>query len=114
MVGDVAVLRPKGKLMGGPETVVIHDKVREMITQKVKEVVIDLGGVRWMNSAGLGTMIGAMISLRNAGGDLKFANIGTRVDDLLTITKLTTIFETYESVEQAVLSFRPEGGHVRP
>ena len=106
MVEGVAVLTPKGKLMGGPETVSVHDKIKDLINTDVKKVVIDLGKVKWMNSSGLGALMGAMTSVRNADGDLKLANVTDKVQSLLMITKLITIFETYDSMEEAVSSFK--------
>lgn len=105
MQGDVAIINLKGKLMGGPETQSIHEKVKELVENGVKKVVIDLGKVKWMNSSGLGALMGAMTTLRNAGGDLKLANVTDKVQSLFMITKLITIFETYNSVEEAVKSF---------
>ena len=106
MAGDVAVLTPKGKLMGGPETVGVHDRIKELINTEVKKVIIDLSKVKWMNSSGLGALMGAMTTVRNADGDLKLACVTDKVQSLLMITKLITIFETYESVEEAVDSFK--------
>ena len=102
MRGDVAVLELKGKLMGGPETSEIHEKIKELIGQGAKKVVADVDKVSWMNSTGLGALIGAMSSLRNAGGDLKLARITENVENLFVITKLVTIFDTFDTVEWAV------------
>jgi anti-sigma B factor antagonist len=106
MIDDIAVLTPKGKLMGGSETVSVHDKIKDLINTDVKKVVIDLGKVNWMNSSGLGALMGAMTSVRNADGDLKLANVTDKVQSLLMITKLITIFETYESIDEATASFK--------
>jgi len=106
MHGDVAVLELKGKLMGGPETSEIHEKVKELIGQGAKKVVADVDKVSWMNSTGLGALIGAMSSLRNAGGDLKLARITENVENLFVITKLVTIFDTFDTVEEAVTAFK--------
>ena len=103
--GDVVVLGVKGNLMGGPETVSIHEKVKELIGEDVKKVVIDLGKVKWMNSSGLGTMMGCMTSLKSAEGDLKLCGVAEKVKSLFMITKLITIFDTHETVEEAVSSF---------
>ena len=105
MEGDVAILTLKGKLMGGPETVGVHEKIKELIDNDVKKVVIDLSKVKWMNSSGLGALMGAMTSLRNADGDLKLACVTDKVESLLMITKLITIFETFETIPEAVESF---------
>ncbi|MFQ5706515.1 MAG: STAS domain-containing protein [bacterium] len=105
MRGDVAVMVLKGKLMGGSETTAIHDKVKELVENNVKKVVIDLARVKWMNSTGLGALMGAMTTLRNNGGELKLANVTEKVQSLFMITKLITIFETFNSVNEAVESF---------
>lgn len=105
MQGEVAVLSIKGKLMGGPETMAIHEKVKELVENNIKKVVIDLGKVKWMNSSGLGALMGSMTTLRNAGGELKLANVTEKVQSLFMITKLITVFETFDKVDQAVSSF---------
>lgn len=104
--GDVAVIELKGKLMGGPETSAIHEKVKNLVDDGIKKVVIDLGKVKWMNSTGLGALMGAMTTLRNHGGELKLANVTEKVQSLFMITKLITIFETYEGVDKAVADFK--------
>ncbi|HPG40855.1 MAG TPA: STAS domain-containing protein [bacterium] len=106
MQGDVAVIELKGKLMGGPETSGIHTKVKELVNNGVKKVVIDLGKVTWMNSTGLGALMGSMTTLRNAGGDLKLARVTEKVKSLFMITKLITIFDTLDSVEDAIKAFK--------
>lgn len=103
---DVSVLVVKGNLMGGPETIAVHEKVKELIEQKKIKIVIDLSHVKWMNSSGLGTMMGCMTSLKNAGGDLKLCGVTEKVKSLFMVTKLITIFDTYDSVEDAVSAFQ--------
>ncbi len=105
MKGDVAVIALKGKLMGGPETMAIHTKVKELIESGVKKVVIDLGKVSWMNSTGLGALMSSMTSLRNADGDLKLTHVTDKVKSLFMITKLITIFDTFDTEEEAIASF---------
>lgn len=103
--GPVTVMIVKGKLMGGPETISVHDQVKGLIEQGRKKVVIDLSHVAWMNSSGLGTMMGCLTSLKNAGGDLKLAGVTEKVKSLFMITKLITIFETYDTADEAVAAF---------
>jgi anti-sigma B factor antagonist len=100
-----AILELKGKLMGGPDSQALHDKIKGLIGDGIKQVIIDLGKVKWMNSSGLGALMAALTTLRNAGGDLKLANVTQKIESLLLITKLITVFETYESVDRAVASF---------
>lgn len=104
--GDVAIIELKGKLMGGQETMAVHEKVKELVANDVKKVVVDLGKVTWLNSTGLGALMGSMTSLRNAEGDLKLARVTDKVKSLFMITKLITIFETFDSIEEAVDAFK--------
>jgi len=106
MQGDVAVLELKGKLMGGAETSEIHVKVKELIAKGVTKVAMDLGKVTWMNSTGLGALMGSLTSLRSAKGDLKLARVTEKVKSLFMITKLITIFDTFDSVEATVKAFK--------
>jgi anti-sigma B factor antagonist len=104
-IDGVVVLEPKGKIMGGPDATVLHDMLHDFIDQKMKKVVIDLSKVEWMNSTGLGILISGLTTLRNNGGELKLACITEKIESLLTITKLITVFENYDSVDEAVKSF---------
>jgi anti-sigma B factor antagonist len=106
MQDDIAILELKGKLMGGSETLAVHEKVKELIDKDVKKVVIDLGKVSWMNSTGLGALMGAMTSLRNADGELKLSRVTEKVKSLFMVTKLITIFDTFETEEEAIDAFK--------
>ena len=106
--GEVAVLTISGNMMGGPETTQLHEKVKSLNSDGIKKVVIDLKGVKWMNSSGLGVLMACMTSLNNIGGKLKIASITEKVKSLLIITQLMRIFDTYENAERAVASFLEE------
>ncbi|RKY89416.1 anti-sigma factor antagonist [candidate division KSB1 bacterium] len=106
--GDVAVLTLKGNLMGGPETQDLREHIYSLIGDGIKKVVIDLGKVKWMNSVGLGALMAALTSMRNKGGNLKLANVTKKVQSLLMITQLMNIFETFETVDRAVASYKNE------
>lgn len=101
----VAVLEPKGKIMGGPDATILHDKLHEFIEKGMKKVVVDMSKVEWMNSTGLGILISGLTTIRNNQGDLKLANVTGKIQSLLTITKLITVFEAFDSVEDAIESF---------
>jgi anti-sigma B factor antagonist len=100
----VAVLSLSGKMMGGPETTALHDHVKGLIKEGINKVVIDLAGVKWINSSGLGVLMATMTTLKSADGQLKLANVTEKVESLLMITQLMRIFETYATVERAVSS----------
>jgi anti-sigma B factor antagonist len=104
--GDVAVLQISGKLMGGPETQELHDHIKGLIADNIKKIVIDLSKVKWMNSSGLGVLMASYTTVKNKGGELKLANVTEKVNNLLMITQLITIFKTFETVERAVASFK--------
>ncbi len=99
--GDVAVIDVSGKIMGGEETTLFHGKIHEYIQQNKKSIVIDLSKVDWMNSVGLGMLISALTTVKNAGGRLVLANI-TKIESILTITRLITVFEHYDTREEAL------------
>ncbi len=103
---DVAVLTVSGNMMGGEETTALHDKVKSIIADGTKRIVIDLKGVKWMNSSGLGVLMSCYGSLTSAGGQLKIASVADKVQSILMITKMIKFFDTYENAERAVASFQ--------
>ena len=101
----VIIIELKGKIMGGPDAALLSDKLHELVDNKKNKVVVDLSKVNWMNSSGLGILIGGLTTMRNSSGDLKLARVTERIENLLIITKLITVFETFNNVEDAVKSF---------
>jgi anti-sigma B factor antagonist len=101
----VVVLEPKGKIMGGPDATMMKETLHEMVSHNKKKVVIDLAGVEWMNSTGLGILISSLSTIKTKGGELRLANLTEKIESLLTITKLITVFDTHDSVEEAVDAF---------
>ncbi|MEX0929731.1 MAG: STAS domain-containing protein [Balneolales bacterium] len=102
---NCTVIEFKGNVMGGPDTVNLNEKLHEIIDEGKKNVVVDLSRVKFMNSAGLGMLIGAMTTMRNAGGDLRIANATDKIESLLIITKLITVFQHFRSLEEAKASY---------
>ncbi len=102
--GDIAVIDVSGKIMGGEETTLFHGKIHEYIQQNKKNIVIDLSKVDWMNSVGLGMLISALTTVKNAGGRLVLANI-TKIESILTITRLISVFEHYDTRDEAIKTF---------
>ena len=104
--GDVVIVAVTGDITltkGGG--VALGDKVRSLVQQGRKKIVLDLGGVAYMDSAGLGELVQAYATTKGKGGSLKLARLTKRIHDLLTITKLVTVFENYETETAAVSSF---------
>lgn len=106
VVGDVVVLELAGKIMGGPDASLLNDKLHDLLDKGKTKVIADLAGVSWMNSSGLGILIGGLTTMRNNGGDLKLSGVTERIQNLLMITKLLTVFDAHESLEKAVASFK--------
>ena len=101
---DIVIMEVSGRIMGGEETTMFHGKLHAYIDQNKKNVVVDLSKVDWVNSVGLGMLISALTTVKNAGGRLVLANI-TKIESILTITRLITVFEHYDSRAEALQSF---------
>jgi anti-sigma B factor antagonist len=106
--GRVVVLALEGNILGGPDGTKLHDRLHELKDAGKRHVVVDLSGVRFMNSSGLGMLISAMTTMRNAGGDFRLAGMGAGIRSLLVITRLDTVFKHYESVDEAVRSYEED------
>jgi anti-sigma B factor antagonist len=92
----------KGKLMGGPDAKSINEKVHSLIDQGKKHIVMDMSGVHYMNSTGIGILISAYTTLVNNGGDLKLASMDDKIEGVLSITKLIQVLPEYETVDEAI------------
>ncbi|MGD8428313.1 MAG: STAS domain-containing protein [Balneolaceae bacterium] len=99
------IFKFSGDLMGGPDATKFNDKLHELIDKNRNEIVADLSKVKFMNSSGLGILIGGLTTMRNAGGDLRIAGADKKIESLLVVTKLITVFESYRTVEEAVKSY---------
>jgi len=103
--GEVVLLKVYGRLMGGPDADTFKSRIGSIIAEGKNKVVVDLGRVSWINSTGLGILLSAQSTLRRNGGELKLANVTSRIKNIMFITKLTLIFECFDSVEEAIESF---------
>jgi anti-sigma B factor antagonist len=101
----VLIIDCAGRIVFGEESAVLRDTVRKFISENSK-IVLNLGGISYIDSGGLGTLVSLYTTAHNAGGSVKLANLTQRVGDLLQVTKLVTIFEVFDSEEKAVQSFR--------
>ena len=102
---NCVIIELKGNVMGGPDAVNLNEKLHELIDQGKKNVVVNLSKVKFMNSSGLGMLIGGLTTLRKAGGDLRIANASDKIESLLMVTNLITVFKHFRSVDEAVASF---------
>ena len=104
-VGDVVVLDLKGKVTLGEGDELLKDKVNSLVNQGHKKSVLNLADVPYIDSAGLGEVVRTYTTVSRQGGSLKLLNLTKRITDLLSITKLLTVFETFDSENEAVRSF---------
>src|SRR5262245_31596321 len=104
-VGTVTILDLKGKLVFGDGDMMLKDKIHSLAFQTKSQIVLNLAEVPFVDSAGLGTLCGSVTTVRNVGGDIRLLNMTKRIHDLLAIAKLSTVFETYDSEDDAVSSF---------
>jgi anti-sigma B factor antagonist len=104
-VGDVVVLDLKGKITLGEGDELLKDKVNSLVNQGHKKIVLNLADVPYIDSAGLGEVVRTYTTVSRQGGSLKLLNLTKRITDLLSITKLLTVFETFDSENEAIRSF---------
>jgi anti-sigma B factor antagonist len=105
-IKSVTVIELDGNMIGGPDASALNDYLHELITKNKKYVVIDLKSVSFINSSGLGMLIGGMTTMRNSGGELKLANASKKIENLLEMTKLHRVFEIHKNIDEAVESFK--------
>ena len=104
-VDGILVVDCIGRIIFGEESASLRDTLRDLIPQN-KKIILNLSGVNYIDSGGLGTLVALYTSARNSGGSIKLANLTQRVGDLLQVTKLLTVFDVYDSEERALESFR--------
>lgn len=106
ILGNVAIVTVTGDITLNREgNVLLKDKVHSLLHQGHKNLLLDLSGVSHVDSAGLGEMVQAYVSTKNRGGSLRLLHLTRRIRDLLVVTKLLTVFDTYENEAEALASF---------
>ena len=104
-VGSVTILDLKGKITLGEGDEALKDKINSLILQGHKKILLNLADVPYIDSAGLGEIVRTYTTVSRQGGQLKLVNLTKRITDLLSITKLLTVFETFDSESEAIKSF---------
>jgi anti-sigma B factor antagonist len=104
-IGDVVVLDLKGRITMGEGDELLKDKVNSLVNQGHRKIVLNLADVPYIDSAGLGEIVRTYTTVSRQGGSLKLLSLTKRITDLLSITKLLTVFETFDSENEAVRSF---------
>ena len=104
-VGDVTVVDAAGRITLGEGASAFREKIRELVNNSSKKILLNLGDVSDIDSSGIGELVSGFTTVTNSGGQLKLVGLSKRVKDLLQITKLYTVFEAFEDEAQAVRSF---------
>ncbi len=104
-VNGVDVLDIDGRIVLGDESNSFREKVKSLLAAGKRKIVLNLANVSYIDSAGLGTLVATFHSARSQGATLKLANLGTKFKELLQVTKLMTVFDTYDSEAAAIQSF---------
>jgi len=101
----VTVLSCNGRLVFGEEATALRANLKRTLSS-TKQIVLNLSAVAYIDSGGLGTLVGVYSSARSAGADIKLCGLGQRLRDVLQITKLVTVFEVYDTEQQAIAAFQ--------
>jgi anti-sigma B factor antagonist len=105
VVGGIAIIDIKGRVTAGEGPELLRDKINSLLHQGHKKLLLNLSAVDYMDSAGLGEIVGTFATVRRHGGALKLLGLTSRIRDLLSITKLLTVFETFDAESDALGSF---------
>jgi len=105
MAGDVVVLNLSGKIMGGPDYDKLQQEVKSLVKEGNVDVLLNLAKVNWINSTGLGILVSAYHTLKKNNGQLKICSVSERIDNILNVTQLKLVFETFDSQDEALASF---------
>ncbi len=107
-VDNVAVVDLTGRITLGEASGMLRNTIKELIADDRKNILLNLAGVSFIDSSGLGELVGAFATVNNRGGRLKLLNLQKRVQELMQVTKLVTVFEAFEDEGAAVRSFRTQ------
>jgi anti-sigma B factor antagonist len=105
-VSEVTVLDLKGKMTLGEGDEMLKDKINSLLAAGKKKLLLNLEGVPYIDSAGLGEVVRTYTTVSRQGGSLKLLNLTKRIEDLLSITKLLTVFDTFDSEAEAIKSYK--------
>jgi anti-sigma B factor antagonist len=104
--GDVTILDMSGKITIGEGSVALRTAIRRLLEEGKKRILLNLAGVSYIDSSGIGELVSSFTAINKEGGNLKLLNLTQKIKDLLTITKLLTVFDVYDTEAQALNSFK--------
>jgi anti-sigma B factor antagonist len=106
MAGDVTILDMSGKITIGEGSVALRGAIRRLLEEGKKKILLNLAGVNYIDSSGIGELVSSYTAINKESGELKLLNLTQKLQDLLTITKLLTVFDVFESESEALNSFK--------
>ncbi len=104
-IKDVTVFDLKGKILIGDSSDVLREAIKETLAKEEKNIILNFDSVPYLDSTGLGEVVRSYTSVKKENGKIKIANLTDKVEDLLSVTKLITVFEVFDTVDEAVESF---------
>jgi anti-sigma B factor antagonist len=104
-IGDVQILDCSGKITLGEGTMMVRNTVRDILKNNGKKIILNLADVNYIDSSGIGELVSTYTTVTNNGGQLKLLNLTKKIQELLAITKLLTVFQVFENEQAAVASF---------
>lgn len=104
-VGDVTIVDISGRIALGDESAALRDLVTELLSKGDRKIILDLADVNYIDSSGLGTLVSSFATVKRQGGELKLVKLSDKVDDLMEVTRLYTVFDIADNEEEALQSF---------
>ena len=109
---DVTILDLKGKLRVGGNALALHRSIRSLVLEKKTLIVLNLAGVSFIDSCGLGELVASQVSVENKGGEIKLVGLTDQLRELLRATRLLAVFDTYANEVEAIQSFADGGSRI--
>jgi anti-sigma B factor antagonist len=106
-IDGISVVALNGRIVLGEESNLLRERVKSLISEGKKKIVLNMGNVAYIDSAGLGILVAAHVSAKNQGAALHLSNLGNKFHDVLQLTRLLTVFSVYDTEADAISSFRP-------
>jgi anti-sigma B factor antagonist len=105
-VGDITILDCSGKITLGEGTMAVRNAVRDILKEDGKKIILNLADVNYIDSSGIGELVSTYTTVTNSGGQLKLLSLTKKIQELLAITKLLTVFQVFEDEQAALASFK--------
>ena len=106
--GEIMILNLSGKIMGGSDYEKFHAEIKTLIKEGYVDILLNMSKVSWINSTGLGILVSAFHTLKKNGGVMKICEVSARIDNILNVTQLKLVFDTFESQADALASFETD------